>query len=115
LTLPIALGPMRTNDSFWIDWVWVDQFARQLGNGELYPRWLAQSHAGLGSPVFYYYPPLAFYVTAPFVWAGLSVWAAILAMFFVAYVASGASMYWWLNDRAERPLLGAILYLAAPY
>lgn len=115
LTLPIALGPMRTNDSFWIDWVWVDQFARQLGGGELYPRWLAQSHAGLGSPVFYYYPPLAFYLTAPFVWTGLSVWSAILAMFFVAYVASGASMYWWLKDRGERPLLGTVLYLAAPY
>ena len=106
---------MRTNDSFWIDWVWVDQFAHELGKGALYPRWLAQSHAGLGSPVFYYYPPLAFYLASPFVWAGLSVYGAILAMFFVAYSASGASMYWWLKDRSSRPALGAILYLAAPY
>ena len=27
LTLPAALGPARFNDSFWIDWVWLDQFA----------------------------------------------------------------------------------------
>jgi hypothetical protein len=115
LTLPSLFEPMRTNDSFWIDWVWVDQFAHQLASGNLYPRWLSQSHAGLGSPVFYYYPPLAFYVSAPFVWAGLSAYGAILGLFFIAYVLSGISMYWFLKDRAIRPALGAILYVAAPY
>ena len=115
LTLPSVFQPMRTNDSFWIDWVWVDQFAHQLGSGDLYPRWLAQSHAGLGSPVFYYYPPLAFYLSAPFVWGGLSTYGAILATFSLAYVLSGASMYWWLKDKAARPTLGGLLYVAAPY
>lgn len=115
LTVPAALSAMRTNDSFWIDWVWVDQFADQLRQGILYPRWLPQSHAGLGSPVFYYYPPIAFYVAAPFVWAGLSTYAAILAMFFVGYLLSGATMYVWLKGRASLPLLGALVFLAAPY
>jgi hypothetical protein len=115
LTLPAAFSAMRTNDSFWIDWVWVDQFADQLRDGVLYPRWLPQSHAGLGSPVFYYYPPLAFYVAAPFVWAGLSTYGAILGVFFVGYLLSGATMYLWLRSRAPQPLLGAFIFLAAPY
>ena len=54
LTLPALMGPVRLNDSFWIDWVWLDQFARELGHGVLYPRWLPLSHGGLGSPSFYY-------------------------------------------------------------
>jgi hypothetical protein len=115
LTLPAVVSAMRTNDSVWIDWVWLDQFAEQLRNGVLYPRWLPQSHAGLGSPVFYYYPPIAFYVAAPFTWVGLSTYGAILAMFFVGYLLSGATMYLWLRGRAPLPLLGAILFVAAPY
>lgn len=115
LTLPAVFTATRTNDSFWIDWVWVDQFADQLRHGTLYPRWLPQSHAGLGSPVFYYYPPLAFYLTAPFVWAGLSTFGAILAMFFVGYALSGATMYLWLKDQTSSPLAGALIFVATPY
>lgn len=115
LTLPAVFSAMRTNDSFWIDWVWVDQFSEQLRHGVAYPRWLPYSHAGLGSPVFYYYPPLAFYVAAPFSLAGMSVYASILAMFVVGYVLSGLTMYVWLKDRAPAPLLGALVFVAAPY
>jgi uncharacterized membrane protein len=77
LTLPAALSSPRLNDSFWIDWVWLDQFARELASGHPYPRWLAQSHGGLGAPDFYYYPPVAFYIGALFVFAGLSTYAAL--------------------------------------
>ena len=115
LTLPAALGPVRLNDSFWIDWVWLDQFAEQLRRGVLYPRWLPQSHGGLGSPVFYYYPPLAFYLGSAFVLGGLGTYAALLATFGLAYALSGAAMYWWLRDQAARPLLGALVYMVAPY
>lgn len=115
LTLPGALGPTRTNDSFWIDWVWLDQFAHQLGSGTIYPRWLPLSHHGLGSPVFYYYPPLAFYAGSLFVLAGLSTYAAIFATFFAAYLLSGVGMYAWLKPQSRVPLVGALIYLVAPY
>ena len=115
LTLPAATGPMRLNESFWIDWVWLDQFAKQLGQGILYPRWLPLSHGGLGSPVFYYYPPLAFYLGSIFVLAGLSTYASLIALFFVAYSISGIAIYAWLRNAASRPLVGALAYVAAPY
>lgn len=115
LTLPAALGPVRLNDSFWIDWVWLDQFARELGNGTLYPRWLPMSHHGLGSPVFYYYPPLAFHLGSLFVLGGMGTYAAIIATFFAAYVLSGVGMYLWLEPQSRNPLLGALIYLVAPY
>ena len=106
---------MRLNESFWIDWVWLDQFARELGHGTPYPRWLPLSHGGLGSPVFYYYPPLAFYLGSIFTLAGLTTYASLIAAFFAAYALSGAAMYSWLRNAAERPLLGALFYVAAPY
>jgi len=115
LVLPVALSPVRLNDSWWIDWVWLDQFAGQLRNGVIYPRWLPMSHGGLGSPVFYYYPPLAFYAGSIFVLVGLPVYCALIATFFAAYLLSGVGMYLWLRDEARWPLLGALVYVLAPY
>src|SRR5579864_4820408 len=114
LTLPAAIGPVKLNDSFWIDWVWLDQFARELGHGTLYPRWLPMSHHGLGSPVFYYYPPLAYYVGSLFALAGMTTYAALIATFFSAYLLAAAGMYWWLKPLARTPLIGALIYVIAP-
>lgn len=115
LTLPAALAPMKVHDSFWIDWVWVDQFTEQLRQGVLYPRWLPDAHGGLGSPTFYYYPPLAFYLTALFGLAGLSTYASIIAAFAAGFFLSGIAMHAWLSGWTKRPLVGALAYMAAPY
>jgi len=115
LALPAAIGPVRLNDSFWIDLVWLEQFARELGSGTLYPRWLPLSHGGLGSPVFYYYPPLAFYVASAFALAQLSTYVALIGAFFAATLLSGAGVYLWLKDQSRAPLLGALLFMIAPY
>src|SRR5207302_1419426 len=72
-------------------------------------------HGVLGSPVFYYYPPVAFFVASPFALAGLSTYSAIIAAFFVGYAVSGLTMYLWLKDQAPLPLLGAIVFMIAPY
>lgn len=115
LTLPALLSPQMTHDSFWIDWVWADQFTAELAKGNLYPRWMPLSHGGLGSPVFYYYPPLAFYACALFGLAGLSTYWSIVAVFCCGFAASGFAMYAWLRETAKSPLLGALLFMAMPY
>ena len=115
MMLPAILGPMMLHDSFWIDYVWASQFTALLGDGVLYPRWLPWSHDGLGSPVFYYYPPLAFYITGAFGLAGLSTYASIIATFFLAFVVSGVAAFHWLRDRSQYPLLGALFFALAPY
>lgn len=115
VTAPAILGPVRTNDSFWIDWVWLDQFAKELAKGNLYPRWLPLSHGGLGSPVFYYYPPLAFYAGSVFVLAGFSTYAAVIATFCACFFISGVAMYRWLKPHGAAPLFGALNFILAPY
>jgi hypothetical protein len=115
LMLPAMLSPVKLHDSFWIDWVWTDQFADQLRAGNLYPRWLPASHGGLGAPVFYYYPPLAFYPAGLLAALGLTPYAAILATFGLAFAGAGAAMYRWAQGRTNHPLAGALMFMAAPY
>lgn len=103
------------NDSFWINLVWGKQFSALIANGELYPRWLPQSHDGLGAPVFYFYPPLAFYAMSGFVLAGVPLYWAMIATFAAASFASGWAMHAWLRPIALWPRAGAILYMLAPY
>lgn len=101
-------------DSALLTHVWTEQFGAELGRGVLYPRWLPQSYAGLGAPSFYFYPPLAFYLSGAL---GLvletqyAISGAGLALLF----ASGLAMYLWLRGKTPCALLGACLYMAAPY
>ncbi|MEK6637025.1 MAG: hypothetical protein AABY88_02965 [Pseudomonadota bacterium] len=115
LMLPAWVASPLVRDSFWIDFVWADQFSAQLREGTLYPRWLAESHNGLGAPVFYFYPPLAFYLAAILSLMGLSTYWSVLAAFGVAMAGSGIAMLHWLKGWTSRPLAGALLYVAAPY
>lgn len=115
LVLPALLSPIKLHDSFWIDWVWVDQFGDQLRQGVIYPRWLPASHDGLGSPVFYYYPPLAFYPAGLLAALGMSPQAAIVATFGLAFAASGAAMLLWAREWTSHPLPAALFFMAAPY
>lgn len=115
LIMAPSLGaPPMVHDSFWIDIVWTDQFARELASGNPYPRWLPLSHGGLGSPVFYYYPPLAFYLAGAAQLTGLTPYGAVIAAFVAAFLLSGIGAYLWL-ERYRHPVIGMILFVAAPY
>lgn len=115
LMIPAMIAHPMVHDSFWIDFVWADQFTAEIRRGTLYPRWLPQSHDGLGSPTFYFYPPIGFYIAAIFGLAGAPTYTSILLAFATAMAASGAAMFHWLKGWTERPLLGACFYMAAPY
>lgn len=116
LVAPIlAFGPPFT-DSAWYNHLWTHQIAEELARGDPYPRWLSGSFEGLGSPTFYFYPPLAFLVSGFLDVLGLSTEAAVGLTSLVFLAASGASMFAWLRfRRAPRALLCASLYMAAPY
>jgi uncharacterized protein (TIGR03382 family) len=112
---PVVNGPPLFHDSFWIDHSWASQFTAELRSGQLLPRWMPLANGGLGSPVFYYYPPLAFYVTGLFGLVGLDTWQSIVAAFAAAFFVSGVATWHWLRGWAPSPLLGALFFTAAPY
>ena len=115
LLLPTFLLGPGDSHSVTYNYVWTRQFGTEMAKGNLYPRWLPDSFEGLGSPAFYFYPPIAFWIAGAFDAGGLSTLAAINMAAFLTLLLSGVAMYHWLAARGTYPLAGAILYMAAPY
>ena len=100
--------------------IYYTHFAQQLWAGELYPRWMFSMNAGLGSPIFFYYPPVPYYLTSllhplftndPQGWWQTGLSAAI------AMITSGLCLYLWLYRHTYpwAALLAAVVYMAMPY
>lgn len=115
IMLPTFLLGPGDSHSVSYNYVWTSQFGTEMAKGNLYPRWLPDSFEGLGSPTFYFYPPITYWVAGAFDALGLSTFAAINMTGLLALLLSGVAMYGWLSERGTYPLLGAILYMAAPY
>ena len=94
-------------------------FAQQLWQGEIYPRWLMAMNGGFGSPTFFFYPPLPYYVSALFAGPQAPLHHAITPLLWSASLAlllSGLFAYLWLRSFASplRALAATLLYLALP-
>lgn len=120
LTAPVlAFGAPRTHSVLY-NLSWAEQFTALLRQGVLYPRWLPEGFGGFGSPAFFFYALLPFYVTAPFMLAAPAEVDANRAVGFaqaLMVVASGLTMRLWLRRHVTegRAVLGAVFYMAAPY
>jgi hypothetical protein len=65
LTLPLLIyGLSIQSDDGATHVVWYTSFATQFWSGDLYPRWLMDLNNGLGSPAFFYYPPVPYFLTS---------------------------------------------------
>lgn len=111
--------PAHTHDG-WIHALWLTHFSEQLWGGDPYPRWLSDLNGGLGSPAFFFYPPIPYYLSSllkPFFGSDEQGWLRLGLMAAFALIASGWSAYLWLNRIAGRNVAcaAAILFVAAPY
>ncbi len=100
--------------------IWARRFAEQLWSGELYPRWLMDMNSGLGSPTFFFYGSIPFYVSSLFqtvVPQGDLGWPAIGLSASFALVASAFAAFAWLRQVVGRngALAGALAYMLLPY
>lgn len=98
---------------------WSVAFSQQFWSGDWYPRWLFAFPANIGGPVFYFYGPLPFYALA-FISAlapGLSPTETLTVFHGLLYGLSGLAFYIWARRHASSgaSLLGACLYMGAPY
>lgn len=98
----------------------IQSFAEQIGSGELYPRWIENANAGLGSPTFFFYFPLPYYVATLFAWLGpvdpYGVYRFAAASTLML-ILSGVTMRAWLSGRFSRraALIGGLIYMAIPF
>ncbi|WP_368164363.1 6-pyruvoyl-tetrahydropterin synthase-related protein [Aeromonas sp. R6-2] len=95
-------------------------FALQLWQGELYPRWLMAMNGGFGSPTFFFYPPLPYYVSALLGGATPQPHDAMTALIASATLAlglSGLTFWLWIRSMAGpmRALVASLIYMALPY
>jgi hypothetical protein len=121
LSLPSwLLGFPPSGDDSVTHAVWFAHFSKQLWAGDLYPRWLAEMNAGLGSPAFFYYAPLPYYfasLLSPLFPSGVSTLRPLGVAAALAVVLSGLTAYVWLRKISDEKsaAVGAIIYVAAPY
>ncbi|MCA1566358.1 MAG: hypothetical protein LC803_12110 [Acidobacteria bacterium] len=120
LTAPLLLYGAPTGGDAIFHTMWHANFSSQLLAGDLYPRWLLDMNGGLGSPVFFFYAPLPYYITAlftPLLPGGAYGLAHVGASLSLALVASGLTTYLWLKETTDEisALAAAVVYMLAPY
>lgn len=96
---------------------WVQHFSRQLAEGIWYPRWLAGTNFGYGSPTFVFYPPLAYYLGSAFKAIGLNTQQAITAIFSFSLWCCGFNFYLYGKRHWGRlaAVVGALALMTTPF
>lgn len=115
----LVFGARHSDDIPW-HFIWLRSYLDAVQHGVIYPRWMPDAMAGMGSPAFYFYPPLAtmFFALVDAVFMHrLSVAHVIGVSAFLMGMASGVFFYWWARNFAS-VRVSAVLGLAfalAPY
>ena len=120
IVLPVVLLDVPPSDSGPFNLAWVEGVAAEMRKGWIYPRWLSMGFNGLGSPSFYFYPPLPFLIMggAKALAGGWLTANAIVQLYaFLLLSASGISMWVWARGFMDRSLamLSGMVYMAMPY
>ncbi len=96
---------------------WLQHFSQQLSEGIWYPRWLAGTNFGYGSPTFVFYPPLAYYVGSGFKALGLDTQQALIGLFSIALFFCGFNFYLYGRQRWGKlpAVVGSLAFMTAPF
>jgi 6-pyruvoyl-tetrahydropterin synthase related domain len=97
----------------------LEQFEAELAAGNMVPRWAFTGHGGLGSPIFYFYPPGAYFVAALLGFSVPGLPTATIIGIAQVLLRAGAmlSCFAWLRRRTttDAALTGSALYALMPY
>ena len=120
-TLIINLRMIRDglNGNVDLKWhlTWLQHFSKQIAEGIWYPRWLAGTNYGYGSPTFIFYPPLVYYIGSLLKFSGLNAQDTMIALFSLALFLSGLNFYIYGRNRwgLIASFVGALAYMTTPY
>ncbi len=120
LTIPVFLSGFFVAHDVITHLNWSNHFAKQFWAGDFYPRWLVDMNGGRGSPVFFFYGPLPYYLISllkPLFSADPFGWMVLGFGFSLALIASGVSAYIWLRDIVDKnsAFCAALFYMVLPY
>jgi hypothetical protein len=96
---------------------WVQQFSTSLAQGYWLPRWMPDSNGGYGSPVFIFYSPVVYYLTALLKFGTGSVIVAMKLARFLALFLSGLAFFAYARGMvpSKTALVVALVYIALPF
>lgn len=96
---------------------WVQHFYKHLAEGIWYPRWLAGTNFGYGSPTFVFYPPFPYYVGSFLKFIGLSSQQTMNALFSLPIFLSGLTFYLYGYHKWGKiaSFGGALCYMLSPF
>lgn len=120
LTLPAFLGDFFVAHDLLFHLNWNKHFTEQFWAGDIYPRWLTSMNGGRGSPVFFFYGPVPFFVSAlfkPFLANDPQGWLQLGLSIAVGLVLSGLFAYLWLRKIVDKwsAFMAAVVYMILPY
>lgn len=114
---PLVRGPMFASSDGILHLYQLVEFDHALRDGVLFPRWAPELMAGYGQPLFIFYAPLMYYLSALFHALGLSLADALKATVLTGTLASALGLYAFGRELWGRwgGLLAAVAYLYVPY
>lgn len=94
---------------------WIQHFSEQVFEGFLYPRWLAGTNYGYGSPTFVFYPPVVYYFGSFLKGVGLNIEQTLSFLFTFCLFLSGTTFYIFGRHRWGHfaGVIGAIYYMSS--
>ncbi|MDD2343605.1 MAG: 6-pyruvoyl-tetrahydropterin synthase-related protein [Tolumonas sp.] len=120
LTMPLLVNGCMNGHDFFFHVIFSHHFTEQFWNGDLYPRWMSKMNAGFGSPTFFFYAPLPYYITSfisLFFHIDNSSCDALVVSASLALIMSGVTAFFWLNKFTSNQfaLIIAVIYMVLPY
>ena len=96
---------------------WLQHFSKQLAEGIWYPRWLAGTNYGYGSPTFVFYPPLVYYLGSLIKFSGLDIEDTLIILYSLSLFLAGLNFYIFGRHHwgVIASFIGALTYMTAPY
>ena len=96
---------------------WLQHFSQQLAEVIWYPRWLAGTNYGYGSPTFVFYPPLVYYLGSLIKFSGLNIEDTLIILYSLSLFLAGFNFYIFGRHRwgVIASFIGALAYMTAPY
>lgn len=107
-----------TAHDIWHQVVRLYYYFQAVNDGQFPPYWIGQLANNFGYPLFLFSYQLPWIIGIPLLKIGLDIPATIKALFFVSYLGSGITMYFFVYNLLKNKtaaLLSSILYLWLPY
>ena len=92
-------------------------FYDEIGSGNLFPAWLAESNNGFGDARFRFYPPLLYYLLGLFRWLASDWYLAAIITFTLFSMIGELGIYCWSRQSLSKPTaaVAALIFAFAPY